>query len=284
MQAALQQAASWNDSPDSAADRQHTRPQAADTAGEVGHAPHASTTDGECRTYATAAVALGQLPCSGLQPLQLPTRSGNTLPATGRITFASSLRRPAEQEVVPDVYANIQDPAAAARGIYIIPQGVRQLAEECRWVPQQHSDSDSEHLATAAPGSVSAEGHQQVQGPSTGNQLKQSSQEAALSRAVAGSAPADAVVGSSKVATGLDPALRQKLAAAAPKLPIAGDDWLLAHHGVSSHGMELYNHWGAVDSTAGIPRDRWVKHCISVLLQWPSTAVVGPLSLLIIVR
>jgi hypothetical protein len=48
----------------------------------------------------------------------------------------------------------------------------------------------------------------------------------------------------------------KKLAAAAPQLPISGEDWLLAEFGVNQHGMELYNHWGAVDANVGLPKER----------------------------
>jgi hypothetical protein len=30
----------------------------------------------------------------------------------------------------------------------------------------------------------------------------------------------------------------------------------LAEYGVNQHGMELYNHWGAVDSSVGLPKER----------------------------
>lgn len=52
-------------------------------------------------------------------------------------------------------------------------------------------------------------------------------------------------------------ALKRKLLASAPRLPISGEDWLLAEYAVTQHGMELYNHWGAVDASVGLPKDRW---------------------------
>jgi hypothetical protein len=51
----------------------------------------------------------------------------------------------------------------------------------------------------------------------------------------------------------------KKLAASAPQLPISGENWLLAEYAVNQHGMELYNHWGAVDANVGLPKERWVK-------------------------
>ncbi|WIA35511.1 hypothetical protein OEZ86_003938 [Tetradesmus obliquus] len=36
----------------------------------------------------------------------------------------------------------------------------------------------------------------------------------------------------------------------------ARSDWLLAHYSVNQHGMELYNHWGAVDANTSIPQDK----------------------------
>lgn len=261
MQAALQEASNWTSVHDSTADKQQNqnRPQAAGSAEAAGQMTAGSGS--RLDTDSAAAVELEQLPTRSLQPLQLsPHRASGTSAGdnrTGRISFASNLNRQAEQQQeTPDVYANIQDPTAAATGIYIIPKEVRQLAEEGRWVLQQHSDSDSEQHATAAAAAAAGNAHDAGQQQSlalatTGPHSK--ARQEASGAAVSASASAGGI---SKPAKGIDPAVRQKLAAAAPKLPIAGDDWMLAQHGVSSHGMELYNHWGAVDSTTSIPQDR----------------------------
>lgn len=200
----------------------------------------------------TPAVDLGDLPTRGPQPLDIQvtgtSRDGGAGRGTGSISFASSLRSLQEQQQhqqrVRDVYANIQDPTAAVRGVYIIPKDVWQRAEKGRWV-QQQSDSDSEQKEAAAGQAVVGK---------DGN--KQQHSMPLSSNVAAGEARVDSGASSGKAVKGLDPALRQKLMADAPKLGIAGDDWLLAQHGVMSHGMELYNHWGAVDSTAAIPQER----------------------------
>lgn len=243
-QGSLQEAANWNIVPNPRGATNASDDQNRDRL-QVGDASTDPSTDAHSKPD------LSQLPSRNNQPLHLPQRlPGSQAPAAGHIAFASGLRRSThqgspqqQQQQQADVYAGLQDPTAAGRGIYIIPTKVRQAAEEGRWVWNPQTDSsDSEQLQTEAGAAASSAAHQ---GRSTAKVNQSAAQQQPASQTV-----------KVKEGKGLDASLRQKLAAAAPKLPIAGEDWLLAQHGVSSHGMELYNHWGAVDSTTALPQDR----------------------------
>jgi hypothetical protein len=147
------------------------------------------------------------------------------------------------------VYANLRDPTAAATGVYIIPQELVQQHEQARWL--QHSQPDEQVPSGSSPGAAAAAAEPD---------------RAAGSRAAAAAAGAARTSSTAAAAAAADPdaqpqlnrSLREKLLASAPQLPISGSDWLLAHYSVNQHGMELYNHWGAVDASVSIPQDRCV--------------------------
>jgi hypothetical protein len=203
---------------------------------------------------ADAAADLSSLPSRGQQPLQLHRQAAASQAGGGSsITIGSTLRRHLDQaaqqrqeQQAHDVYANLRDPTAAATGAFIIPQELVQQHEQARWL--RHSPPDEQAPSGNSPAAAAA--------AAAGGQSEDAADNTAAAAAARTSSTAAAAADPD--ATPLNSSLREKLLASAPELPISGTDWLLAQYSVNQHGMELYNHWGAVDASVSIPQDRCV--------------------------
>ncbi|KAF8060617.1 RPL32A [Scenedesmus sp. PABB004] len=281
LQAHLQQAADWGALPGAAAPQQAGAPPGAPVASDAAPAAAGDAAPAAAGEPPAPADALGALPCRAEQPLRVAPHAGGGAAAAG-ITIGAGLRRqmdaaaaaaaaaglshlqaqqsqplqprqPRRQQQQPqqpqpqqqqqaqqqqaqtqqqptpaDAYAGLRDPATAPSGEWIIPREVREQAEQRRWVARP--DSPSPPPASPRRGGGGDEGDASGSPGSPG--------------------------GAGGAGGALSASLRAKLLASAPKLPVDGSDWLLASYGVVSHGMELYNHWGAVDADAAIPQHR----------------------------
>jgi hypothetical protein len=227
------------------------------------------------------------------QQQQQQQQSGGASQPQHQLTLGSSLRRLQQQQqqaaavrhpAVRDAYAGLRDPTVAS-GSYTITQDVILRTEQLKFfssppdIADDLTDAPGSTTAAAAGGGgaaggcVSAAGAGSRRGGVSGSDALSPEGPQHLSTAAAAAAAAAAagktttaegsrVAGHKRPAEGSHskqgsaPEVLKKLAASAPQLPISGDDWLLAEYGVNQHGMELYNHWGAVDSSVGLPKER----------------------------
>lgn len=231
---------------------------------------------------------------------QQPAASGTA----HHLTLGSNLQRLQQQQqqsaaarpAVRDPYAQLRDPTLAV-GAYTIPQDVILRNEQLKFFSSAPDLTDqildaADSSAAAAP--AAAGGSSAANRPAAGSTAQRAAgaqgsgtnRQDTATQAQAGSS--SGLSGRKRPAQGSNQGsskteVLKKLAAAAPQLPISGEDWLLAEYGVNQHGMELYNHWGAVDANVGLSKERWVDlrlraapkicllalvMCRATLLQW----------------
>lgn len=221
----------------------------------------------------------GATPDLSSLPSRAGTSSSNNLqqqPAASRpahhLTLGSNLQRLQQQQSAParpavrDPYAQLRDPTVAV-GAYTIPQDVILRNEQLKFFssPPDLTDQTADAANSSAAAGSSADSRPaagSIAQHLAGTQGSVANRQGTEGKAQAGSS--SGLTGRKRPAQGLNPGsskaeVLKKLAAAAPQLPISGENWLLAEYGVNQHGMELYNHWGAVDANVGLPKERWVK-------------------------
>jgi len=189
------------------------------------------------------------------QQQQEPARAGRT---ARQLTVGGNLQRLQQQQqqqqqavgqpAVADAYAGLRDPTVAV-GTYTIPQDVIARNEQLKFFsspPDAGDDLGTTGINTAAAAAGGGE-----QGTAAQSVAGSTAQQGSGGRAVPCSSSS-----AQDSTQGLKPEVFKKLLNSAPQLPISGQDWLLAEYGVNQHGMELYNHWGAVDASVGLPKDR----------------------------